>query len=180
MENDNQMKRIPVSNWTLATGTRPGERYVYSGERREGSLPPGGRRGWKCSSMRPRERLTKRRDSWSRRAAWVEQDAWIKGIATVQGDQPATGLRPRYPAHPPASTRRARPGHTRDPARRPVCEATADRRQLLCRFATIILAGPQRGRGCDSPAAGLRETGRTVFCSTLSSSAIEGDRLVGM
>jgi len=98
----------------------------------------------------------------------------------VQGDQPATGLRPRYPAHPPASTRRARPGHTRDPARRPVCEATADRRQLLCRFATIILAGPQRGRGCDSPAAGLRETGRTVFCSTLSSSAIEGDRLVGM
>jgi MoxR-like ATPase len=45
MENDNQMKRIPVSNWTLATGTRPGERYVYSGERREGSLPPGGRRG---------------------------------------------------------------------------------------------------------------------------------------
>ena len=98
----------------------------------------------------------------------------------MQGDQPATGLRPRYPAHPPASTRRARPGHTRDPARRPVCEATADRRQLLCRFATIILAGPQRGRGCDSPAVGLRETGRTVFCSTLSSSAIEGDRLVGM
>jgi len=45
MENDNQMKRIPVSNWTLATGTRPGERYVYSRERLEGSPPSDGRRG---------------------------------------------------------------------------------------------------------------------------------------
>jgi hypothetical protein len=39
MENDDQIKPIPVSNWTLATGTRPGERYVYSHERREGSPP---------------------------------------------------------------------------------------------------------------------------------------------
>jgi hypothetical protein len=45
MENDDQAKRIPVSNWTLATGTRPGERYVYLHERREGSLPSEDRRG---------------------------------------------------------------------------------------------------------------------------------------
>lgn len=45
MENDVQMKRIPVSDWTLATGTRPGERYVYSRERREGTPPPEDRRG---------------------------------------------------------------------------------------------------------------------------------------
>ena len=29
MENANQASEIPVSNWTLATGTRPWERHVY-------------------------------------------------------------------------------------------------------------------------------------------------------
>jgi hypothetical protein len=45
MENDNLSTQIPVSNWTLATGTRPGERYVYSSERHKGSPSPEGRRG---------------------------------------------------------------------------------------------------------------------------------------
>jgi hypothetical protein len=29
-----------VSNWTLATGTRAGERYVYPGTRQEIARPP--------------------------------------------------------------------------------------------------------------------------------------------
>jgi len=28
MENANQQSEVPVSNWTLATGTRPGERQI--------------------------------------------------------------------------------------------------------------------------------------------------------
>jgi hypothetical protein len=43
MENEDQLKRVPISNWTLATGARPGERHVYSIERREESRPPEGR-----------------------------------------------------------------------------------------------------------------------------------------
>ena len=33
MENENQVPEVRVSNWTLATGTRPGERDVWSSER---------------------------------------------------------------------------------------------------------------------------------------------------
>ena len=29
MKNDNQTSRVPISNWTLATGTRPFERQAY-------------------------------------------------------------------------------------------------------------------------------------------------------
>ena len=46
MENEhNTLPQVPVSNWTLATGTRPGERHVYRSDRR-GELPlPESRRG---------------------------------------------------------------------------------------------------------------------------------------
>jgi hypothetical protein len=30
MTNDNNTSNVPISNWTLATATRPGERYVYA------------------------------------------------------------------------------------------------------------------------------------------------------
>jgi hypothetical protein len=43
MENEDQTKRVPISNWTLATGARPGERHVYPSDRREGLPPPEGR-----------------------------------------------------------------------------------------------------------------------------------------
>jgi hypothetical protein len=33
MENENQVPQVRVSNWTLATGTRPGERDVWSSDR---------------------------------------------------------------------------------------------------------------------------------------------------
>jgi hypothetical protein len=30
MTNEHNTTDVPISNWTLATGTRPGARYVYS------------------------------------------------------------------------------------------------------------------------------------------------------
>ena len=33
MENENAVLEVPVSNWTLATGTRPGQRDVWFGDR---------------------------------------------------------------------------------------------------------------------------------------------------
>jgi hypothetical protein len=29
MTNEHNMTEVPISNWTLATGTKPGARYVY-------------------------------------------------------------------------------------------------------------------------------------------------------
>ena len=40
MENANQASEIPVSNWTLATGTRPGERHVYPAAHRDAAGAP--------------------------------------------------------------------------------------------------------------------------------------------
>jgi hypothetical protein len=46
MENENNtFPQVPVSNWTLATGTRPGERYVYRSDRRDELPPAESRRG---------------------------------------------------------------------------------------------------------------------------------------
>jgi hypothetical protein len=46
MENEhNTLPQVPVSNWTLATGTRPGERHVYRSDRRDELPPPESRRG---------------------------------------------------------------------------------------------------------------------------------------
>jgi hypothetical protein len=47
MEHENQPSEIRVSNWTLATGTRPGERHVVPNVQRDGAAPtvPDGRRG---------------------------------------------------------------------------------------------------------------------------------------
>ena len=46
MDRENQASEVRVSNWTLATGTRPGERYVFP-DRRDDSAPkpPDDRRG---------------------------------------------------------------------------------------------------------------------------------------
>ena len=30
MTNEDNTTHVPISNWTLATGTKPGARYVYS------------------------------------------------------------------------------------------------------------------------------------------------------
>ena len=30
MTNEDNTSNVPISNWTLATGTKPGARYVYS------------------------------------------------------------------------------------------------------------------------------------------------------
>ena len=30
MTNEHNITDVPISNWTLATGTKPGARYVYS------------------------------------------------------------------------------------------------------------------------------------------------------
>jgi len=48
MENANQPSEVPVSNWTLATGTRPGERHIYPDAPRDASSAPvsEGRCGW--------------------------------------------------------------------------------------------------------------------------------------
>ena len=40
MENASQASEIPVSNRTLATGTRPGERHVYPAAHREAARAP--------------------------------------------------------------------------------------------------------------------------------------------
>ena len=40
MENANQPSEVPVSNWTLATGTRPGERHIYPAAQRDASCAP--------------------------------------------------------------------------------------------------------------------------------------------
>jgi len=40
MENANQPSEVPVSNWTLATGTRPGERHIYPAAQRDVSCAP--------------------------------------------------------------------------------------------------------------------------------------------
>lgn len=37
MLNESSRPGIPVSNWTLATGTRPGERHVYPEARWDGA-----------------------------------------------------------------------------------------------------------------------------------------------
>jgi len=37
MENANQQSEVPVSNWTLATGTRPGERRIQPAAQRDAS-----------------------------------------------------------------------------------------------------------------------------------------------
>jgi hypothetical protein len=45
MENANQPSEVPVSNWTLATGTRPGERHIGPAAQRDVSPAPQGGRG---------------------------------------------------------------------------------------------------------------------------------------
>jgi len=45
MENENKLPQVPVSDWTLATGTRPFERHVYRSDRRDELPPPESRRG---------------------------------------------------------------------------------------------------------------------------------------
>jgi hypothetical protein len=40
MENANKTSEVPVSNWTLATGTRPGERHVFPSAQRDQLSPP--------------------------------------------------------------------------------------------------------------------------------------------
>jgi hypothetical protein len=46
MENENdKLPQVPVSDWTLATGTRPGERHVYRGDRPDELPAPESRRG---------------------------------------------------------------------------------------------------------------------------------------
>jgi hypothetical protein len=45
MENENnKLPQVPVSDWTLATGTRPFERHVYRSDRRDELPPPEPRR----------------------------------------------------------------------------------------------------------------------------------------
>ena len=45
MENANQASEVQVSNWTLATGTQPGERHVYPAAQRDASCAPAPERG---------------------------------------------------------------------------------------------------------------------------------------
>jgi hypothetical protein len=40
MENANQASEVQVSNWSLATGTQPGERHVYPAALRDASRAP--------------------------------------------------------------------------------------------------------------------------------------------
>jgi hypothetical protein len=37
MENAHHQSEVPVSNWTLATGTRPGERQIHPAAQRDAS-----------------------------------------------------------------------------------------------------------------------------------------------
>jgi hypothetical protein len=41
MTSENNQSGVRISNWTLATGTRPGERHVYQAEPKT-TMPPSG------------------------------------------------------------------------------------------------------------------------------------------
>ena len=59
MTNEDNTTDVPISNWTLATGTKPGARYVYSPANQE-----------HCSACRARQ--PSRRSSRAARAGDVK------------------------------------------------------------------------------------------------------------